>query len=300
MKKTLMIVVWAAAVPAMTGCYKSANTDAGSDPHTDPLQDPAPDPHYDPGFDPVPDPYTDPWYDPPPDPVWDPVPDMPPDPIYDVPPDGPMVCPPHGPVFSSFVVDHDAYPMEYREIEQRCMIEAVMGEDEGHTIIELSCWADTGELELHTVEIMTSPPAYIFMWEGEPVLFRYVVRSPWWSDKWFSISYDWGAMAMAGVDAADILPYGTDPDGWYGQLDLSLIGGLCPWTPGHCGDEERMALDVSFYGTGARFFDGSTGMVGLMESYQVFVEQAVVYHNVTCDDFAESWFRALFVYIPEG
>lgn len=298
--RTSIFVFSAALMLAAAGCYKSAGTDAGTDPNADPHQDPVPDPYYDPGFDPVPDPSVDPWYDPPPDPGWDPVPDVPPDPVYDVPPDGPMVCPPHQPVFSSFVIDHDAYPMDYREIEQRCMIEAVMSEDEGHTIIELICWTDTGEMEPHTVEIMTEPPAYIFMWEGESVLFRYVVRSPWWSDKWFSISYDWGYMAMAGVDGTDILPYGTDPDGWYGELGVSLAGGLCPWTPDYCGDEERMALDVNFYDTGARFFDGSTGIVGFMESYQVFVEQAVVYHNVYCDDFAESWFRALFIYIPEG
>jgi hypothetical protein len=300
MWKTAFFLIPAVLMISSAGCYKSANTDAGTDTHVDPMQDPAPDPYYDPGFDPVPDPYTDPWYDPPPDPAWDPVPDLPPDPVYDVPPDGPMDCPPREPVFASFVIDHDAYPMDYMDLEQRCVIEAVMGEEEGHTIVELSCWADTGELQHHTVEIMTEPPAYIFMWEGESVLFRYVVRSPWWSDRWFSISYDWGYMAVAGVDATTIIPYGTDPDGFYGQLDLSLAGGMCPWTPGTCGDEERVALEVRYYDTVGTFFDGSRGIVGLMDGYRVFVEQAVVQHNVTCDDFAESWLRALFIMMPEG
>jgi hypothetical protein len=270
----------------LAGCYSSAGSrhDAQADPVHDTLPDPTPDPPQDP----------DAREDPGPDVRPDLLPDVPPD----VPPDG-LDCPPPQEVSVSFVIDGDEFP-DRMDLEERCLVDTVIGEEEGRVVLELRCRSETGEEVLHTLDVTTSPPAYIFLWEGESVLFRYRTDNPWWLDRWFTVGTEYGNLTLAGIDASSVTPWDVDPDDWYAPLGVSVTGGFCPYVPRDCGDEERVAFSVTFSGMAAFQPDHSSGYVGMMISYQLLVEQAVQYHGDVCDDFPEQWYRALFVSIPEG
>jgi hypothetical protein len=289
-RRWLMIIL----AGLLAGCYSSAGSrhDAQQDPAHDPLLDPTPDPLQDPDF------QVDPGAGDPPDLLPDVPPDLPPDSPPDVPPDGPA-CPPPQEVSVSFVVDGNEFPGRI-DLEERCLVDTVIGEEEGHMVFELRCRSEAGEEVLHTLDVTTSPPAYIFLWEGESVLFRYRADNPWWFDRWFAVTTEYGNLALAGIDASAVTPWDVDPDGWYAPLGVSVVGGFCPYVPRDCGDEERVALSFTFDSMTAFQPDHSSGYVGMMVSYQLIVEQAVQYHGDVCDDFPEQWYRALFVSIPEG
>jgi hypothetical protein len=272
-----------AAALAVAGCY--ASTRPGEDAPTDHAADPQPDFR--------PDVYPDPEQEP------DLRPDIYPDPFPDYLPDGPFECPPPLPVWISFTIDGDVYPTNDMDITERCTVTSAGG-TEGTTIIELDCVAEDGHRETNVIEVSSEPQAYIYLWSGGEVVFRYVVSCPWWCDRWFSLSYGPGSMMLAGMDAESLAPWGVDPSEWYAPLIMTPQDGLCPWEYMDCSDSERLALDVTFYDTTARIFDQGSGYVGLMMSYQVIVAEARTEHNFRCTDMPTSWFNALFISIPEG
>ncbi|MFH1434470.1 MAG: hypothetical protein ABIJ56_02020 [Pseudomonadota bacterium] len=303
--KTALVHLALAAL--LCGCYSSSSLegDGGGDPLPDPapdaaadtMADPRPDPPGDPAADRdvMPDPIHDPWLDGPME-----IPAETADIVPDTPIDGPHECPPRGEVSARFIIDGETWPMEEFDFELRCRIESVTGEEEGHTIITLACFSSAGTEENHTIDIAANPPAYLYMWEGEDVIFSYNVNQPWWVNRWFTLRYAWGQLALAGVDATRLAPWGVELEEWYNPLSIMRVEGLCPLSPGDCGMAERTALDVRFGGAASRVFDGSTGFVGFMESFQIIVDKAVVQRELWCDDFPDQWFSALFVMIPEG
>lgn len=304
MKKAMVHLALAAL---LCGCYSSSSLegDGGSDTLSDPATDAAADTMPDPRPDPPEDPAAD--RDVRPDPVHDPYPDGGTEIITetveivpDIPFDGPHECPPRYEVSVNFTIDGDPWPMEEFDLELRCRIESVTGEEEGHTIITLACFSSAGTEEIHTIDISTNPPAYLYMWEGEDVIFRYNVNQPWWVNRWFTLRYEWGQLALAGVDASRLTPWGIDPDAWYEPLSIRKAEGLCPVIPNDCGEFERLALDVTFGGASSRIFDSGSGFVGFMESFQIIVAKATVAREMWCDDVPEQWFSALFIMIPEG
>jgi len=292
MKKKIQTCISMLAVCLAAGCYSSAPPhDGASDPAADPTHDPVYDPTYDPGYDPGYDPYPDPPYDPYTDPSYDPY--------YDpwVDPDVPPVCPRESGVSVGFEIS-GAPTTGPDGLERECRVEWSITDEPEWFQIGLGCPEADGLIALYTIDAWAMPAVFTFLPEGTPVTFSYVEDYPWWMNRWFSIRYSGGTLLMAGVDATDLAPYGRDPYEWYSPLGVSLATGYCPWMPGDCGDEERVALSVSFEGMSDFVFDGNETMIGMWSMVHVLVDTAVVYNNVWCEDFYDSWIRALFVSMP--
>jgi hypothetical protein len=286
-----------------SGCYASsrpgedAPADHAADPQPDFWADVYPDPEQEPDF--RPDIYPDLLLDYLPDYP----PDYPPDILLDIPPDipfdGPSTCQPPWPVRIAFTIDGDIDPTSDTDITQLCTVVSAAG-SEGTTAIELDCQAEDGERVLHTLEIYSYPETYVSVWSGRNVLFKYVVSCPWWCDRWFTLSFGPGAMAIFGVSAESLVPWDVDPVQWYTPITVTPRDGLCPWEDTGCSDSERLALDVTFYGQTEQIFDESSGFVGVLSSYQVIVQTARTEHNIRCTDMPTAWFDALFNPIPGG
>jgi len=290
MKNIVKVLTFILAATALASCYESAprHHDAWNDPGYDPLVDPT----YDPWADPYQDPWADPWYDPPIDPMHD-------DPWVDqdIPPDTPPGCTPEGGVTVSFEIS--GAPMtEPLDLERECTVEWTAMGDSNMFEIGLGCPESPDLVAIYVITITASPEVYVYLPEGSSVLFSYVEEYPWWQNRWFSIRYPEGSLAIAGVDAQSLAPYGLDPYGWYSPLGIWIASGYCPWVPGDCGDQEREAIGVSFEETVATVFDGNEASVGMWGLYSISVETAEVYHNVMCDDFPNEWYKALFVSLP--
>jgi hypothetical protein len=253
------------AIFLASGCYSSAPArhDGASDPAHDPMVDPA----Y--------DPYVDPWTD----------------------PDAPPLCQPDYGFYVGFEISGTPI-MEPDSLTRECWVEWSIFEEPDWFEITLACPDTDGLIVLCTIDVYTMSEVYAFIPDGTPVTFSYVQNTPWWLNRWFSIRYSGGDLFLAGVDATDLTPYGRDPYEWYGPLGVYLATGLCPWTPGDCGDEERTALAVSFEDMNGFIFDGNEGWIGMWGMFHVIVDTAVVYHNIRCEDFYGSWIRALFVSLP--
>jgi len=280
MKNKSSVHVALLALCFAAGCYTSAPT--RHDGTTDPVNDPLVDPTYDPGY----DPYPDPPYDPTTDPSYDPWMD----------PDVPPACPRRSDVWFDIEVS-GAPPTGPEGMERECVVEWSISEPEWIEI-GMGCPVDDDLIAVYVINIYAMPGVYAYIPDGTEVVFSYMIDNPWWLNRWFAIRYPGGNLFMAAVDATDLAPYGRDPYAWYSPLGVSLATGYCPWTHEDCGDEERVALQVSFEGMSDFVFDGNETMIGMWGLYHVIVDMAVVYNNVMCEDFYDSWIRALFVSMP--
>jgi hypothetical protein len=264
---------------AAAGCYASSAS------HGDGASDPAGE------HDAHPDWPPESFVDLPPDPP-------PPDVVPDIPPDIPFYCTPPGEASVAFRVEEGPYGDPPYDLERDCIVDWTGGEEPGIFDIGLNCSSSSGESEIYTVSVSSYPAIRAFLPTGAPVTFAYMVEEPWWLDRWFYIRYSDGSLFMAGVDAETLIRRDVDPDFWYDPLVVRLADGLCPPVPEECGDLEREAIDVTLDGMTARVFDGNEGMVESMALYQIIADRAMVYRNVTCDDFPDSWISALFVSLP--
>lgn len=230
--------------------------------------------------------------------IWDMPIDVPPDVPPDIPPDilvdMPLTCPEPLGVWVSWTIDGTDWPWSPIDIEQQCTVEYVTNYDWGPWAIGLLCMTSAGTLESHTIEINSSPPTRLFVWEGtDDVIFRYVADTPFWANRWFSLMGDYGVPVITGVDADGLLPPAADPDGIYGPLLISSVGNLCPREFWECFEKERLALDVSCHDISILVYDQSEATLSCELFYHILVENAERRHNIRCPDTPSEWYRFL-------
>ncbi len=223
-------------------------------------------------------------------------PDGPTDVVVDV---TPPPCPAPQGVAASFSVDGDEWPMEEVHLDTPCTIAAVVGEEVGHSVVDLVC--GTGAMmEDHQVDLYTTPAAWLPMGAGTQVWFEYVADPVWWVNRWFAIRDMAGNLVVAGVASSRLHPEYEDT-GFFDPLEVSVAGGVCePEPPDSCGVQERQALDVRLGDASGRIFDSGHGYVGDMVTAEVLVSQASSYLDMDCDDAPDSFYEAIIVMIPEG
>jgi len=291
MKKLLVLVLFL-CMAAGAGCYSS--TSLKGDGADDGQADPVPDVHHDYPYDGGPEL--------PPDMIWDMPIDVPPDVPPDIPPDilvdVPLTCPEPMGVWVSWTIDGTDWPWSPIDIEQRCNVEYVRNDDSGASTIGLLCMASAGTLESHTIEINSTPPIRLFLWEGVDVIFRYVADTPFLVNRWFSLREDDGGPIVTGVDADGLLPPAADPDLIYTPLLISSVGNLCPRESWVCFEKERLALDVSCHDMSILVYDQSEAMLSCELFYHILVENAERRHNISCTDTPSEWYRFLIAGTP--
>lgn len=269
-----------------TGCYSSVSFvgDAGTDATVDTTTEPGHDTWADPdtAVDTIPDTHADPPRD-----TW-----------TDVPP--PPDCPPPPPDGSwmSWTVDDD-YPYEEVEIDLPCTVEEVMYEEDGSTVIILTCGTG-GMMEVHHVQIASNPVTWPALWPGQEVQLRFVADPIWWINRWMTIRGLGGELLLAAVDADAITPYGTSTSEWYGELGVEVVGGVCEPYDDYCGIHERQALFVSYHDSGELVYDGYSAWLGWFDTVFVFVGTAGAYHEIWCEDMTDAWYSAIFAVQLEG
>jgi hypothetical protein len=134
----------------------------------------------------------------------------------------------------------------------------------------------------------------------------YVENQPWWIEYFFTVRagpdtgvYAPGDLIVAGINATRPTPWGDD--GFFRPFLLEPIPQGCipvPDPESGCGDEERVALGFEIDYDWWEVLDGHSAWIEMEPPFQVNVERAVEYRDVVCDDFAESWFTAVFAAQP--
>jgi hypothetical protein len=165
---------------------------------------------------------------------------------------------------------------------------------------------DCGGIVETTVTISASPIIDITIEPSWTVELHYIEDQPWWTDYYFTLRagadtgvYAPGGLIVAGTNATRPTPWGDD--GFFRPFQVGSVVQGCLPVPDPvtgCGDEERVAIGFSIDNDLWDVLDGSSGRLEGEPPFRVNVERAVEYRNVTCDDFAESWFTAVLAAQP--
>jgi len=274
------------------GCYASSSreSDSASDERIDPVIDSHTEAELtsDVLFDYPPDHAPDV----PPDIPWDPRPDRPPDIHPDYPPDIPPICEEPEEIWISWMIDGTVWPWEPVDIYERCRFDYLLHEEEGHIEISMTCMAENGTIVGREIVIDTYPPTWPQISPGDGIILRYVSDTPFWANRWFSLSYESGGLIMAGVDAESLDYPDVDTDDIFSPLNVSPVTGLCPLEPMDCFDRERLALDFSYLDSVARVFDHGEEWFAFFEVYHILVENASRRVNIRCVDTPSEWYTA--------
>lgn len=242
----------------------------------------------------TPDPGVDTRHDPVADTGTDTAPDTPPDTAPDVVPDGPSMCvepypPPDGPLVS-FTVNDTIRP-DWMDVELECTVASV-GEEMGNWTIFLSCPSAGGEVESFKIDLLVQPHVWLSVWEGEEVTFRYTAQPIWWVNQWFSLRYSAGDLLIVGGISAEH-PTPLETSEYFRPLSIWSRDGICEPEPGGCYDPERLALVVDYGESRTWVLDSTHAWVGEWDDYGVWVNAAMVYTDMRCDDVPGGWFSAL-------
>lgn len=217
------------------------------------------------------------------------------DPITEEPAEeGPAECQPPLTVSARLLVNGEEYPLESSDREWSCVVDSVTQET-GRRVLDLACRLGDGEEEPVTIELYLTPDFLIVLPPaGTDVTLRYLVEVPWWSNRWLVLRDETNYYYAVFVDAARLAP--EELDSWYSPLSVSVASGLCAPELAECGDEERVALDVAYRSSSITVFDHTRSTLLHGSIYHIWVEEAVVTHDVSCEDFPETWFRAFMVF----
>lgn len=128
---------------------------------------------------------------------------------------------------------------------------------------------------------------------GSTVRLELVTEQPWWTERWFALKEEGGALLLAGIEASKLVPTGEAPEGFFGVPVMESYG-ICAPTRYECGMRERFALQVTPFGTPVDVLDGQFRHIGDLAG-DVFVwADEVVFHDVVfCTDTPIAWIHAL-------
>jgi hypothetical protein len=156
------------------------------------------------------------------------------------------------------------------------------------------------------VTVAASPFIDIVIEPGWEVEVNYIENQPWWIEYFFTVraitpsnAYGPGDLIVAGMNATRPTPW--EDDGFFRPFLLEPVAQGCIPVPdpvSGCGDEERVALVFAVENDLWYVLDGDSARIEGDPPFHVNVERAVEYRDVVCDDFAESWFTAVFAAQP--
>lgn len=212
------------------------------------------------------------------------------------------MCPPPEPVTAFFEIETDAVLFGGMGIP--CTVLEVTSEAMSSTVTMSCTPSDDPPVEVTLTYGSTGHVGPLFQM-GEQVLLDYRTDEIFWVNRWFAlrIAGEQPWLVAAGVEGSSLDLSDMTFSEFLAQRTLTLTRheGICAPTSGDCGDQERLLLEIGYYGDSTLVVAPGSGHAGEVVSYRLAAERAShLMGPIQCTDTPADWYDLVIEAVPEG
>lgn len=199
------------------------------------------------------------------------------------------VCAPAEAVAAAFLLD----PEPVGDVDDAaCVVTSIVAEGDAW-VGGLAC----GD-QIYALTITATPALAPELAVDAMVRLDYRRDDVFWVNRWVALrSGDGFRTLVGGVSSSALDPPGTTIGEFFVDPTLVEVDGVCAPAAATCGDEERLAIEMSLGEYPTLVLDHSSAYADILAyAIHIVVESARRSIRMTCDDYPEAWYQLVFVW----